>query len=134
MKIINFFIPFLMEMLFGKKDDKIVLSRKDVWKRRIVYAVMVISFSVNYVLAGKVYSLAAAYIALKKKADTYESAANLSDSYKMRADQLDVSLQFCMRMAYSAPTVPSRRMPQAPPELSTPPRPPEKTASAAKGK
>lgn len=113
LKFVNFIVPFLIEMLFGKKDDKVVLGRGEKLKRRFVYAVMVMAFALIYFLAGKVYNLSVNYVDLKKQKVALEERMDEYEAYKAKAEQLEKSLQLCMMIAYSGPSNP-RKAPEKP--------------------
>lgn len=101
-KVLGFLIPFLLEMLFGKKDDKIVLTSKQIWMRRIGSAIIFLSLSLNYIAIGKLYSVTRSYVELKIKYDDVKKIADSDNANRLRIEDLEKSLNFCMKIAYMA--------------------------------
>ena len=102
-KIINFIIPFLLEMLFGKKEEKEKedgASQPSKLKKTIVYLVMMLSFSFNYFAINRIYTVSMSYIGLKKEKALLQAIISVRDDDKSRADQLEKSLEFCMSNTY----------------------------------
>jgi hypothetical protein len=103
-KIIGLIIPFLLEMVFGKKQEPLPTEDKDSLKpsnrkRFIVSIIMLISFSINYLAIGRLYSLSLSYIALNNEKNIYKVKNEVLENNKARAEQLEKSLQYCMDAA-----------------------------------
>lgn len=102
-KIINFFIPFLLEMLFGKNNDKqkeAETKKATFFKKGFVYLIMMLSFSFNYFSINKVYNLSINYITVKTEKAVIQAKLDVAEGNKARADQLEKSLEFCMSNTY----------------------------------
>jgi hypothetical protein len=98
-KIINIIIPFLFEMLFGnnkEKNSSIFLKVKKVF----VYVLMLLSFSFNYFAVTRIYNLSLNYIAVKNEKIVLQSKLEIAEADKVRAQQLEKSLEFCMANTY----------------------------------
>lgn len=101
-KVLNFIIPFLMEMIFGKKDDKASITTLQKFKRGFVYLLMAIAFGLNWFLIGRVYNLSVNYVNLKAEKVVLMERLIISESYKAKSEQLERTLEFCMRAAFSS--------------------------------
>jgi len=98
-KIINIIIPFLFEMLFGNnkgKNTSVFLKVKKVF----VYVLMLLSFSFNYFAVNRIYNLGVGFIALKNDKIIIQAKLQAAEVYKIRAEQLEKSLEFCMANTY----------------------------------
>ena len=109
--ILNLFIPFLLEMLFGSKDDKTTPTPFQKYKRYLAYSVMIVSFSLNYIVVTRLYNVSLLYINLKRENAVLDAKADLSDANKARADQLQTSLEYCMSNTYRYPRRGTKRIP-----------------------
>lgn len=102
-KIINFFIPFLLEMLFGKKENKTKeeeVKTSSKLKKGFVYLVMMLSFSFNYFSINKIYTVSMSYIEIKREKNVLQAKLDVAEGDKARANQLEKSLEFCMSNTY----------------------------------
>jgi len=107
-KVINFFIPFLLEMLFGKDNDKTGPPPFQKYKRYFAYGIMVLSFSINYVVVSRLYNVSLLYMALKRQNIILEAKADTADANVVRADQLEKSLEYCMSNSYRSNVKPGK--------------------------
>lgn len=100
-KIIGLIVAFLTEMVFGKKqtNDSVYDSKSNTktnYKRMFVSGIMIVSFAVNYLAIGRLYGLAGRYISLNNEKNIYKAKVEILDNTKVRAEQLEKSLEFCM--------------------------------------
>jgi NADH:ubiquinone oxidoreductase subunit 4 (subunit M) len=102
-KIIAYLIPFLKEMVFGKKEDQIKDSPGVRLKKRIVFAILISSIFLNGLFFKRLYYVSVSNAArndqIKKfeeeKKNYEEIRKNYDDSVK-KAQQLDETLKFCI--------------------------------------
>jgi hypothetical protein len=95
-KIIGLLVSFLMEMVFGKKQTDPKVKAEFDKRRFVVSTIMVISFGMNYLAIGRLYSLSVSYIDLNNEKNNYKVKVETLTNIKSRADQLEDSLKFCM--------------------------------------
>ena len=110
-KIINIIIPFLLEILFGKKDESTKggePKKNKTFLKILVYIVMMLSFSFNYFSINKVYTLSISYVALKKEMAINQEKILYIEEVKGRVKQLQESLEYCMVNTYKPKRIESR--------------------------
>lgn len=95
--IVTFFIPFLLEMFFGKKHNKTILTKTQVFKRKIVYGIIMFSFCLNYFVINKLYNLSLRYIFINNQKTLLELKAQANDSDKIKHSFIQKSLEECLK-------------------------------------
>lgn len=71
-KVLNLLIPFLTEMVFGKKEDIEKLDAKTKFKRQVFLGLIVLSLYVNFYSIQKLTSISLKYVALAKEKKVME--------------------------------------------------------------
>lgn len=99
LKLISLVVSFLIEMIFGKKptdapEDALLSTGR--WKKIFVSGIITISFIVNYLAIGRLYSLSVSYIDLNNQKLAYKAKLEILDNTKARSEQLEKSLEYCM--------------------------------------
>lgn len=99
LKLISLVVSFLIEMIFGKKptgapEDALLSTGR--WKKIFVSGIITISFIVNYLAIGRLYSLSISYIDLNNQKLSYKAKLEILDNTKARSEQLEKSLEYCM--------------------------------------
>lgn len=97
-KVLNLLIPFLTEMVFGKKEDIEKLDAKTKFKRQVFLALIVLSLYVNFYSIQKLTSVSLKYVALAKEKKVMET--ELASLKEMVAKEKTIMqlLEDCIRM------------------------------------
>lgn len=67
LKVLNLLIPFLTEMVFGKKEEAEKLDAKTKFKRQVFLALIILSLYGNYYTIQKLTNVSLKYVALAKE-------------------------------------------------------------------
>lgn len=97
-KVLNLLIPFLMEMVFGKKEDLVKLSAKARFKRWVFLSLIVLSLVLNYYTIEKIATISVRYIALSKENKTLTEELSESNKTILHQQTVESLLQSCLNV------------------------------------
>jgi hypothetical protein len=100
-KVLNLLIPFLMEMVFGKKEDIAKLDAKSRFKRWIFLILVVLSLVINYYTIEKIATISVKYLALSKEKKVLEVKLKEKDLELSKAHSIQELLQGCIKTNYN---------------------------------
>lgn len=96
-KVLNFILPFLIEMIFGKKGDDATHHPLQKLKRIIAYIFISVSISINYITISRLYSLSMKYIAMEHENSVLEGKEAQCKEAGIRVKQIQETLNYCIK-------------------------------------
>ena len=95
-KIIAYLIPFLKEMVFGKKEDQHRDTDAVRLKKKIVFAILVSSLFLNGLVLKRLYQVSLTNVSRTQQIKKYEEEKKSYEEALNRAKQLESTLNFCI--------------------------------------
>jgi hypothetical protein len=97
LKILDFILPFFIEMFFGKRGETTTKQPNQKLKKTIGYILISASISINCFAISKLYSLSLKYISLEHEKSTLESKDAQCKELAIKSEQIQETLNYCIK-------------------------------------
>lgn len=91
-----FLLPFIREMIFGKKEEQRGDSFTTKARKTMIYCIIVSSLFINFVAIKKLYTVSVSHVNIRRELSALKDVKDTLDKEIIRREQLEISLNNCI--------------------------------------